>query len=214
MTLVMVDIDMCKAEKTDWFNTPGIQDYLFDLDEYLQIARKTIGAFSTPSMRRAMNNDDAVAYVADRLMIGTCRWVKGGKRGSHRGYLMACAKWAIKTWGSKFIQLQNHEWHDISLSHEAHVGSRLLVHETIADPKAKTPAENLETPATIYVQNLIGHANLTDQQREYVQCVHVEGLSASETARRVGVSRERVRQVLEAAMPRLREAAYANPPLN
>jgi len=87
---------------------------LLTLYEYIEIAKRCIGAFASDCGQSLLNDDDAVAHVAEHLMLGHLRWKEDGGRTLY-SYLNQCAIWAIKSWKNKLYQT-NKQHQELSLN--------------------------------------------------------------------------------------------------
>ena len=197
MTVVLRDIDVTKRSKNDYVTNA---DTLLTLHEYLEIAKRCIGAFASSS--NLLNDDDAVAHVAEHLMLGHLRWKEDGGRTLH-SYLNQCAIWAIKSWKNKLYQT-NKQRRELSLN--ADIGrSRdgVQLYQLVPDKKAKEPFDILFNDNEKTVRALIESDCLTQLQRYCLKQRYVENQTLQEIANSLSISRQAVHLHIKKAIARL-----------
>jgi len=99
MTVAIVDVNERAFKANGLFNvSDDTQTRILPLSEYIEIAKKTIGKFASPSVANEMlKSEDAISFVTDHLIKGTLRWKADGGRTLY-AYLNQCAIWAIQRW--------------------------------------------------------------------------------------------------------------------
>jgi len=99
MTVAIVDVNERAFKANGLFNVSDeTQTRILPLSEYIEIAKKTIGKFASPSVANEMlKSEDAISFVTDHLIKGTLRWKADGGRTLY-AYLNQCAIWAIQRW--------------------------------------------------------------------------------------------------------------------
>ena len=199
MTVVLRDVDVTKRSKNDYVTNAGS---LLTLYEYIEIAKRCIGAFAPSS--NLSKNDDAIAHVAEQLMLGHLRWKEDGGRTLH-SYLNQCAIWAIKSWKSKLYQ----EKKPFSLNSSRHIGSgerdSCQLYQLIPDKKSLEPFEVLFDNNTKEVQDLIESDCLTQPQRYCLKQRYIENQKLREIGNSLGISRQAVHLHIKKAISRLRK---------
>jgi len=180
-----------KETAVDW----GVQDYH-------DVATRCIGAFASSDLAQSMlQNEDAISFVAEHLMYAAQRWEQypGGR--SLRSYLNQCASWCIKRW----IEISQKSMSKSHMSLNAPMGAEedSQLYEIIADVKSKSADEILEAQE---LRNLIHNIDLTERQLQCINSVYVCGQMASDVARDLNVSRQRVDQCLTAGIKKIRTA--------
>ena len=101
MKVVIKDIDATKLQKSEIFET---DNELLDLSSYILMAKKCIAYFASPDLSQQMlRNEDAISFVAEHLMMGTCRWDESKGR-AFKSYHNQCAIWAIQNWVSRITK--------------------------------------------------------------------------------------------------------------
>lgn len=194
-------------KNTGLFDSPELDMHLLEMKEYIGIAKRLIGCNASPKASlKMLQDEDAISYVAYKLMMGTCNWVRGGKRGTHRGYLGQCGRWAIKTWSSQAAKLIDDTWNDISLYHTEKSRERnVILVNTIADKSCPDPTD---TEASLHdrLEEAINNAGLTEREMAIIDLVHHKQHTYRQAANELGISGERVRQNLHKAYEKIREA--------
>jgi RNA polymerase sigma factor (sigma-70 family) len=197
ITMVVTNtIISTNASYEQLFSQPGLEEVLFSLDEYRTITER----YLTKYFPVLLNDEDAIAFVAEMLMIGSCRWLYGGKKGEHRGYLMQCARWAALRW-RRYLYISKKHTH-ISLHQLIHNDEHTLLYEIIADKSAEDPAIIVEREELI---QLIAESNLTDKQKNRLYLVYIDGVKKSEAARQMGISRQAIEHSLKKGISKIRK---------
>jgi RNA polymerase sigma factor (sigma-70 family) len=184
----------------DLFNNKELDQHLLSMDEYIKIAKRIIGSHASPkACSRMLKDEDAIAFVAHKLMVGTCRWVNGGKRGTHRGYLSQCGVWAVWTWSEQQSDATTKEWDNISLYETVSLWSNddrpIYLYQLIEDSRhmdiPSTQSEKIEA-----TRLAVDNANLNDRDKMLVDMVYRQDMTLQEVGDILDISRERVRQLL------------------
>ena len=197
MTVVLRDVDVTKRAKNDYVTNA---DTLLTLYEYIEIARRCIGAFASSS--GMLNDDDAVAHVAEHLMLGHLRWKEDGGRTLY-SYLNQCAIWAIKSWKNKLYQT-NKQHQELSLNADAgRNGEGAQLYQFVPDKKAKEPFDILFNDNEKTVGSLVESECLTHLQRYCLKRRYIENQTLQEIANSLGVSRQAVHLHIKKAIARL-----------
>jgi RNA polymerase sigma factor (sigma-70 family) len=196
MTVVLRGIDATKRAKNDYVTNA---DTLLTLYEYIEIAKRCIGAFaSAPNMLR---DDDAIAHVAEHLMLGHLRWKENGGR-TLRSYLNQCAIWAIKSWKSKLYKVSQQQ--ELSLNMDSgYCDQHGELYQLIPDKKAREPSDILFNDNEKAANSLINSDCITKLQRYYLTQRYIENKTFQEIGDSVGVSRQAVKQCITKAITKL-----------
>lgn len=212
MSLGIADIDEKRRLKNNYLDaSPEVLERMYSLEEYMEIAKRCIGHFASPSLaKELLRNEDAIHFITEHLMHGTCRW--NPERGRNlRSYHNQCALWAIKVWMRKAKNNRNKQLK--SLHHEISHGEKTLLYETIADEKALEAYEELydnkeidRSNATDQVTYLLNNSNLTERQAECVQMRYLDGMKYSEIGAKLGIRRQAVEFHVQNALKKMRLA--------
>ena len=198
MTVILRDIDVKKRAKNDYITNA---DRLLTLYEYIEIAKRCIGAFaSSPNM---LQDDDAIAHVAEHLMLGHLRWKENGGRTLH-SYLNQCAIWAIKSWKSKLYQTSQHQELSLNTNYRSNsYGREDQLYQLIPDKKAKEPFDILFNNNEKTTQTLIESPCLTNCQRHCLKQRYIENQTFQQIGDSLGISRQAVEQSIKRAIGKL-----------
>jgi RNA polymerase sigma factor (sigma-70 family) len=151
-----------------------------------------------------MQDEDALSFVAEHLMIGAHRWDETRGRSLH-SYLNQCAIWCIKRWVK--IHKANPHGAIASLNEEAFTDSRIQMYEITADDKSAMPDDDMSSQEdSIELASLIDKAGLTERQLHCIEVVYIKGQRPTEVARDLGISRQAVDQCLTKGIRKLRSA--------
>ena len=201
MTVVLRDVDVTKRSKNDYVTNA---DTLLTLHEYLEVAKRCIGAFDPTS--NMLRDDDAIAHVAEHLMLGHLRWKENGGRTLH-SYLNQCAIWSIKSWKNKLYQT-NKKHQELSLNTNigdaSGTGSRHdQLYQLVPDKRAKEPFDILFNDDEKTAQALTESDCLTRLQRYCLKRRYVESQTLQEIADSLSISRQAVHLHVKKAIIRL-----------
>lgn len=182
------------------FDNEELDQHLFTMDEYIRIAKRMIGRNASPAaVTKMLRDDDAISFVANKLMIGTCRWVQGGKRGNHRGYLSQCGIWAVATWVDQQSKAVEQEWDDISLYHDTGIshdrGRKIYLYEITEDPR-DCGYNTHQDEKREAVSKAISSANLDERESSIVDMIYYQNMTQEEVGQRLSISKQRVQQLL------------------
>ena len=202
MSIVLKDIDFNKR-KVNNYSDNKIE--MYTLEQYRDIAKRCISLFAErPSSYGMINNEDAIAHVAEHIMWGHLRWKEDGGR-TLKSYLNQCAIWAIKVWKTKIYQLDKKK--TMSLNHviSNSSGSESEQYKIIADKKSKTPEDIIFKNNTNNAKEIIKNKSLTKLQNKCLELRYIEGKKLQEIADEMGVSKQAVNQHIKKGIKKLRE---------
>ena len=129
--LKLHDIHVSKLRASGLFSN---DNEMFELSEYDQMARSIIFYYCTPDFAKYMvSNPEALSYIVECLMFGSCKWDKTRKSTTHRGYLSRCGQWAIVRWWC-LLQKQSTTM-EVSLYDHCGAGDDTLLIENLVDNK-------------------------------------------------------------------------------
>jgi len=203
MTVVLRDVDVTKRSKNDYVTNA---DTLLTLHEYLEVAKRCIGAFDPSS--NMLRDDDAIAHVAEHLMLGHLRWKENGGRTLH-SYLNQCAIWSIKSWKSKLYQTNQRQELSLNMPSGSGGSSRTFdghdaeLYQLVPDKRAKEPFDILFNDDEKTAQALTESDCLTRLQRYCLKRRYVESQTLQEIADSLSISRQAVHLHVKKAIIRL-----------
>lgn len=204
MTVVLRDVDVTKRSQSDCFSNPP---EMMTLYEYLEIARRCIGAFASKSLAAIMLADeDAIAHVAEHLMIGHCKWELEKGRTLH-SYLNQCSIWAIQVWTARLCEANKRKMVSLNSNAYLHGNASIQKYETVADPSCLEPYEilfgRIENEEAEKI--LFDNSCLTELQSYCLQQRYIHGKKLQEIADNLHVSRQAVDQHIKKGIGRLKE---------
>lgn len=184
------------------------------LDDYLVLAKKVIAKFGHSMSTKMLKDEDAIASVANALMMADWRWdenyqnTKGTKKTKY-SYRNQCAIWAIQTYISK--EYKNHKKYNniYSLDYVIESENSPTVYNLVKDNKRLTPEEIvLEKEKLENIQKLtdmiLNLECISDRQKDYVQLYYIESQTFESIGKKYGITREAVRQGLNKAIETIR----------
>lgn len=170
-------------------------------DDYVKIARKLILAHAS-SLRANLANelllsDDAISNIATEIMLADWKW---DGRGTKCGYRKQRAIWAMQSYLSR-----SKSFHKKRMKY---IDEVLVVKNRSVVPleaEMQQPASN-ETEVSDYTKFLRKRileavSKLDDGQKACVKLYYLDGLTMQETANKIGRTRQRVKQILDKALP-------------
>ena len=187
------------------------KDIKFDsLDDYLILAKKAIAKFGHSMSTKMLKDEDAIAAVANALMMADWRWDENyqntlGTKKTKYSYRNQCAIWAIKTYLSKEYK-KNKKFDKVySLDYVVKSEDSGSVYNTIKDDKNLTPEdiilnqEKLENIQKL-IDMILNLECLSDRQKDYIKLYYIESQTFEAIGNKYGITREAVRQGLNKAM--------------
>jgi RNA polymerase sigma factor (sigma-70 family) len=187
------------------------RDIKFDsLDDYLILAKKAISKFGHSMSTKMLKDEDAIAAVANALMMADWRWDENyqnslGTKKTKYSYRNQCAIWAIQTYLSKEYQ-KNKKFDKVySLDYVLESEDSGSVYNTIKNDKNQTPEdivlnqEKLENIQKL-IDMILNLECLSDRQKDYIKLYYIESQTFEAIGNKYGITREAVRQGLNKAM--------------
>ncbi len=169
------------------------------MSDYLAKAKLFLLKQNADLSRQLMQDEDAISFIAESMMIADWAWKPGGM--SRRNYRLACARWALKV----FLKTTKRELVKGVLSLNFEIGDdgstndSLMVDENAPAPDDAARAAERKRK----VEFLLHNSGLTSIQADYVRHHYLEGLTLSEIARKMGVSKQDVRNHVQSAIFKL-----------
>lgn len=188
------------------------------LDFYLGLAQKVIAKFG-PSFfsglsKEMLKSDDAIAFVANAIMMGDWRWKKQeNKEKQYKtlySYRNQCAIWAIKTYVTKRYNLTNSTKKSLSISALSKESDDLSLTDVISDERQKDPADIVieqesDEIAHKLIQDILGSDILSDKQKDHIHLYYFENQTLEKIGEKYGVTREAIRQSIKSAISKIRD---------
>ncbi len=208
----MANIDIIGiGDKTRPLPNKGPEDFS-DLNEYLNIARRTISAYA-PRIRiglaeEMLKNEDAVANIAHAAMMAD--WHFDG-RGNIHGFRKQRIKWAIKSYVGRSSRTSKRKTLSLDRTLDQSGQSIETFSANLAD-KRPGPAEivsesELSNKTTFHLGKLLDSGVISDQASCYIKMYYLQGQSMIEIAQKRGVSRQSVHDLIKRAIVSLKQAA-------
>jgi RNA polymerase sigma factor (sigma-70 family) len=183
------------------------------LSSYIVLAKKAISKFSHSMSSKMLKDEDAVAAVANALMMADWRWDenyknKQGTKKTKYSYRNQCAIWAIQTYLSKEYQ-KNKKFKNIyslDYSFDNEDGS---VHNSVEDKKRLTPEDitiekEQKDNSEKLVKMILSLDCISDRQKDYIELYYLHSKTFDFIGKKYGITREAVRQGLNKAISTIR----------
>lgn len=187
------------------FKQEGLQDFLLPYGQYEKIAFRMIDKYASPEAYIMMTrDDDAIYFVTHKLIIASCQWYNSDKCYTYRGYLSRHGKWAVQTWSTQQERQVGRQWEHMELS-VIKSEDQPPVENIIADKIQTQKDKQLNDQQ--YIEKLMKNAYLNARQIKFLHMKYWENMNNTQIASKAGVTRERIRQIVQLALNRLREVA-------
>lgn len=212
----MIDIVSVGNQKVAYKDHKDIE--FEPLSFYVNLAQKAIAKFgknfSSNISLEMLKSEDAIASVANAIMMADWRWDsdrKGstGQQKTKYSYRNQCAIWAIKSYVTR--KKYKNKYHHIDSYHSSNDEEASLL-DIICIDKNKSPIDIIieqEDKSSIkeYIDALISPNNqiLSDRQSEYIRMYYFENKTFAEIGKKFNITREAVRQGIKKALEKIRE---------
>tara|TARA_B100002019_G_C21274915_1_gene604882 strand:+ start:11222 stop:11908 length:687 start_codon:yes stop_codon:yes gene_type:complete len=219
----MIDIVDIGTYKTKYNNKDNIK--FESLNFYLTLAKKNIAKFADQicqgATKRMLSSEDAIANVANGIMMADWRWDKDrkgaltGKSKTQYSYRNQCAIWAIQSYitrqygkkntiRSKHLSLdKNYDDDELNLNNilSGDIHSSIL-HQVIDNENKSNLTKDIE--------DLLNSELLSERQAEYIRMYYFEEMTLENIGKKFNITREAVRQGLNKTYSILREVLDTN----
>jgi RNA polymerase sigma factor (sigma-70 family) len=189
------------------------------LDFYLNLAQKIIAkmapTFFNGLSKEMLKSEDAIAFVANAIMMGDWRWEKDHKEESksNKGlysYRNQCAIWAIQTYVTKQYKTKNSKKKitpQYSLNYQ---DNDLQLENIIADKTQQDPSDILSNMEQQNIQHklindLFDSEIISDKQKEYIRSYYFDNMTLEKIGKKNNITREAVRQSIKSAIAKIRK---------
>jgi RNA polymerase sigma factor (sigma-70 family) len=207
----MIDIVSVGNQKVSYKDHSDIQ--FEPLSFYLELAQKTIskfsGMFSNNLSKEMLKSEDAIASVANCIMMADWRWDENregetGKKKTRYSYRNQCAIWAIKSYLSrkknkrKLRQVESSDEETNLLDIMYKDGENpidLIINNEEQNNLRNYLADILSADTSI----------LTNKQVLYIKLYYFDNLTYAEIGKQFGVTREAVRQGIKKAIEKIQK---------
>jgi RNA polymerase sigma factor (sigma-70 family) len=186
-----------------------------DLVEYIDMAKKTIRAFSNkicPGICKQMaNSEDAIADIAYAMMCADWKYDsdrKGkisNKTKTKYSYRNQCAIWAIQTYIKKYLKSQFYINNILNSEDDCNFADMLQDYNQIEPVNEVINQEKTELESQL-LQSIFDSDILTDIQKEKLKLYYIEGLSLAKIGKKYGVTREAIRQNIKNSISKIQES--------
>ena len=202
MKVVIKDIDQTKLEKSNIFGDETISERIMELSDYLEISKKCIAHFASNDLAKQMlRSEDAVSFVAEHLMMGTCRW-KPNRGKTVRSYHNQCAIWAIQNWISRISK----KGVDIlSLNKDLSDSEGNQLYEILEDDR-KIPPSSIELEENAAeVDRILSDRTISEKEEKCIRMKFLDQLSVAEISESLGISKKMVYTNVQRGLKKLRK---------
>jgi RNA polymerase sigma factor (sigma-70 family) len=187
------------------------------LDFYLGLSKKIIAkigpTFFSSLSKDMLNNEDAIAFVANAIMMGDWRWREKNTENPEKNknlysYRNQCGIWAIKTYVTKKYQ-RNSKRKNKEYSLNYINDHDLSMENIISDTEQKDPMDILILEESMkekrkLVKELFNSDLWNTNQKEQIKMYYFDGLTLEQIGHSFGVTREAIRQNIKNALEKVR----------
>lgn len=196
MTVAIIDVNDKAFRSNGLFNiSDETNSRILSLYEYIEIAKKTIGAFASPSVANEMLRDeDAISFITDHLIKGTLRWQENGGRTLY-SYLNQCAIWAIQRWilNKKVAQKKGNLSLDTPIDDDGN-----SMYNFVENTKSKV------SNTSDSFDEIIDKDCLNETQKTCLRMKFVEGMTYRAIGTALNKSGSRIEQIVSKALQKLK----------
>lgn len=191
------------------------------LDFYLNLAKKIISkmgpTFFTSLSKDMLSNEDAIAFVANAIMMGDWRWREKNNDNPQKNktlysYRNQCGIWAIQTYITKKYKKNNRKNKKKEYSLNFINDNDLSIESVIADRSQQEPLniivsdeshkKNQEVIAELFDSNI-----WSENQKTQIRMYYFENYTLEQIGNNFGVTREAIRQNIKNALEKVRSIA-------
>lgn len=192
------------------------------LDFYLDLAKKIISkmgpTFFSSLSKDMLANEDAIAFVANAIMMGDWRWREKNtadpeKNKTLYSYRNQCGIWAIKTYVTKQYK-KKHRKKNNSKEYSLNFidDNDLSIESVIADNTQTQPLDiiiaNETQKKNKQAINELFESNIwNDNQKTQIHMYYFEDYTLEQIGNNFGVTREAIRQNIKNALEKVRSIA-------
>lgn len=211
----MIDIVSVGNQKVEYKDHSQIE--FESLSFYVNLAQKAIAKFgrnfSSTLSKEMLKSEDAIANVANCIMMADWRWdnERKGETGQQKtkySYRNQCAIWAIKSYISRKKNKKNKS-HSVDINNYDDANLSLL---DILPSKSKSPIDilmDIESDNNIkaYIDQILNSDNniLSSRQSECLKLYYLENMTFAQIGSKFGITREAVRQNIKKAIEKIRK---------
>jgi len=201
MKVVIKDIDKTKLKNNKIFDSTN---EMLSLQEYINISKRCIGHFASPDLAKQMlQSEDAISFVAEHLMMATCRHDEARGR-TLRSYHNQCAIWAIQNWVARISK--NADYEILSLNKELKEGGTAReMYQVIADERPVFPSGVERQENMAQVQKLLSSPVLSKLEQDCISMKFLHEMSAKDIAESLNMNRKLVYTSIQKGLAKLRE---------
>jgi RNA polymerase sigma factor (sigma-70 family) len=211
----MIDIVAVGNQKVEYKDHSKIE--FEPLSFYINLAQKAIAKFgrnfSSTLSKEMLKSEDAIANVANCIMMADWRWdnERKGETGQQKtkySYRNQCAIWAIKSYISRKKNKKNKS-HSVDINNYDDANLSLL---DILPSKSKSPIDilmDIESDNNIkaHIDQILNSDNniLSSRQSECLKLYYLENMTFAQIGLKFGITREAVRQNIKKAIEKIRK---------
>lgn len=192
------------------------------LDFYLNLAQKIIAklapTFFSGLSKEMLKNEDAIAFVANAIMMGDWRWKKEDESNKKTGkqykslysYRNQCAIWAIKTYITKKYKIAHSPKKAYNISSvSGKDNDDLTITDVISDDSQKEPIdilidrENSEI-SELLIREILESNILSDKQKDHIRMYYFENQTLEKIGKKYSVTREAIRQSIKSSISKIK----------
>lgn len=202
----MIDLVSIKDKRLE-YPQASTQQFL-TLEEYRTLTIRLVKKFTGGSIRnKILKSEDAISNISHEIMMADWRWdethlgTESGKAFARTSYRLECAKYAIygfikrssKPRNTYFTDLQHEDSFEETIPNIRDIGPLEAMCEV-------EEAKNIKELASSYLKSSL----LSDKEEACLRLYYYNNKTYKEIGETLGVCRERVRQIVDGALTKLR----------
>jgi len=190
------------------------------LDFYVNLAKKIISkmgkTFFDGLSKEMLKNEDAIAFVANSIMMADWRWKQNTDSTNDKtyknlySYRNQCGIWAIKTYVTKKYK-DKHSKKKIKTEYSInYTNDDLQLENVIPDKKQKDPLSIIienerQHILSNNINSLLNISDISDKQKKHILLYYYENMTLEEIGRQYNVTREAIRQSIKSAISKIKK---------
>jgi RNA polymerase sigma factor (sigma-70 family) len=211
----MIDIVSVGNQKIQYQDHSTIE--FEPLSVYLDLAKKTISKFAknfSPSLGKEMlKSEDAIANVANCIMMADWRWDKErkgqtGQQKNRYSYRNQCAIWAIKSYMTR-KKYKKQKVHSVDIENKCNDENLSLLDIIPSDQQCPLDlliCEETDNDIKTTIDQILSDSYnlLSQRQKECIKLYYLENQTFAQIGKKFGITREAVRQNIKKSIEKIK----------
>lgn len=202
----MVDLVNIKNKRLEY--PDAINQEFLTLEEYQVLTAKLVKVFAGMLKNKILKSEDAMSNITHEIMMADWRWdekhlgTSSGKSFARSSYRIECAKYAIYSVVKRLKKNDGVGYFPTLTTGEAF--EELIQDPCYSDPLAKMCENEATQKDKQLATDFLKSSLLSDKEEACLRLYYYKDKTYREIGETIGVCRERVRQIVEGALTKLR----------